>query len=66
MSQCVCVRGAIDLEAYVSHRDDSLNMFLSLRVRNVDKDNVSQTGAGQRTHKGGKVKGQLLSLVSML
>lgn len=27
---------------------------------------MSQTGAGQRTHKGGKVKGQLLALVSML
>jgi len=43
---------------WVSQRDDRLN----LRVEDEDKDNsLSQTGAGQRTHKGERLKGQLLS-----
>lgn len=55
------MRGAVD-SVCVSQRDDSLNMFLSLRVEDEDKDNsLSQTGAGQGTHKGGRLKGQLLS-----
>lgn len=55
------MRGAVD-SVCVSQRDDSRNMFLSLRVEDEDKDNsLSQTGAGQGTHKGGRLKGQLLS-----
>lgn len=43
----------------MSQRDDSLNMFLSLRVKDEDKDNsLSQTGAGQSWWE---TEGQLLS-----
>ncbi len=48
----------------MSQRDDSLNMFLSLRVKDEDKDN-SHGDKQELVKEGGRMKGSC-SLVSML
>ncbi len=48
----------------MSQRDDSLNMFLSLRVKDEDKDN-SLGDKQELVKEGGRMKGSC-SLVSML